>query len=218
MVSNSALDLDPESDSSVDTIDPSLPLAAKPKLAYDIMTLKSTRYLCATPQVTESLGPEDNSTTRTAAQEADELVRANDRGWELLQELEGQCMFYWAGWWSYRFCYGEGVKQFHQLQVRPGFAAHPPVEDTSVTGFVLGSVDASVARLQKQETPAAREEDNKGLARSKAIGKIQVRGESRFLSQRLRGGDVCDLTGEDRMIEVQVLITLPFESSPRPSD
>jgi protein OS-9 len=36
------------------------------------------------------------------------------------------------------------------------------------------------------------------------VGKLAVKGQSRYLVQHLAGGTVCDLTGEERSIEVQV--------------
>nr|GFD60541.1 hypothetical protein [Tanacetum cinerariifolium] len=72
------------------------------------------------------------------AEEEKELVRAADRGWELLEGMRGNCIYYLSGWWSYSFCYNNEVKQFHQLPPSRGVPIYPPVEDTSVHSFVLG--------------------------------------------------------------------------------
>ncbi|KAI4271516.1 MAG: hypothetical protein LQ337_005960, partial [Flavoplaca oasis] len=81
---------------------------------YESMKLNGRSYLCAIP--TLSITP-DNDTVKAKdkAEEAAELARATDRGWELLKEMEGNCMYFISGWWSYSFCYNADVKQFHQL-------------------------------------------------------------------------------------------------------
>lgn len=106
--------------------------------------------------------------------------------------MQGNCIYYWSGWWSYRYCYGQGVKQFHQLPSSHGVPVYPPVEDPAVPGFMLGAV---------QDQP--RHDSQENLSEDKAVGKLETRGESRYLVQRLAGGTVCDLTGRERRIEVQ---------------
>lgn len=106
--------------------------------------------------------------------------------------MQGNCIYYWSGWWSYRYCYGQGVKQFHRLTPSQGVPVYPPVEDPAVPGFMLGAV---------QDQP--RHDSQEKLSDDKAVGKLETRGESRYLVQRLAGGTVCDLTGRERRIEVQ---------------
>lgn len=164
--------------------------------------LNDMPYLCRIPIVEPTSAPVDANKTRSKHEEELELARANDRGWELLEGMQGNCIFYWSGWWSYSYCFGEGVKQFHQLPPGQGVPAYPPIEDPTVTGFQLGSVENSLP------------EDEKGLAKSKpgqaskALGNMEIRGGTRYLVQRLEGGSLCDLTGKSRRIEVQV-----FQSS-----
>jgi len=138
--------------------------------------------------------------------EEKELARANSRGWELLSEMQGNCIYFWGGWWSYQYCFGEGVKQFHQLPARPGTPAFPPVEDPNITGFILGQIEAEIPEQaeedEAQTTDVAQRKSQ--VAPTMAHGHLETRGENRYLVQRLGGGTTCDLTGKDRRIEVQV--------------
>lgn len=166
---------------------------------YDILKIEDDRYLCQIPQVAP-FEPEDVNTTLSKADEERELQRANERGWELLQGMHDNCIYYWSGWWSYSYCHGEGVKQFHQLPPRPGIPQYPPTEDPAVTGFVLGSTEDGIPKpeatgLQEREVSSSQ---------TTAMGSLETRGENRYLVQRLGGGTVCDLTGKDRRVEVQV--------------
>jgi len=181
-----------------------------PEYDYDVLTLKEQRYLCQIPLVNESIAqaasPND---TLSKVDEEQELARANNRGWELLQEMQGQCIYFWSGWWSYRYCYGQGVKQFHQVPPRPGIPAFPPMEDPTITGFMLGSIDGTANENEQKDDVAPGEsgvgERSKGeLAAFKAGGQLETRGENKYLVQRLGGGTMCDLTQKERRIEVQV--------------
>lgn len=183
-----------------------MPRAISQEYEYEIMTLRDKRYLCQIPQIDES-SAQDTNETLSREDEERELARANERGWSLLSEMQGHCIYFWSGWWSYRYCYGQGVKQFHQLAPQAGQPPYPPVEDPSVAGFMLGRVEETV----KQKTDAGVQNEieqssgkKRELAATKALGRLEVRGDNRYLVQKLVGGDACDLTGQNRRVEVQV--------------
>ncbi|KAH8701060.1 glucosidase II beta subunit-like protein-domain-containing protein [Talaromyces proteolyticus] len=167
---------------------------------YKEMTLDGLRYLCNIPRVSDTM--ENNSTAEAQAEdggnkteEENEITRATDRGLELLQEMEGTCMFYVSGWWSYSFCYKKAVKQFHALPAGPGVPNYPPMEDPATHSFVLG-------RFHQDEDEEDGETDQTKQPKTE-VAELQTKGESRYLVQRLGGGTTCDLTGAERKIEVQ---------------
>lgn len=173
---------------------------------YDILNMGSQRYLCQIPHVEPpELG--ETNTTISKAEEEMELARANDRGWALLEEMQGNCIYYWSGWWSYSYCFGHGVKQFHQLPARPGVPPYPPVEDPNVAGFVLGFTESG----DKNQEETGLQDGRVTEEQSEAMGSLETRGDNRYLVQKLGGGTVCDLTGKDRRVEVQVRSLLPHD-------
>lgn len=177
---------------------------------YERMILDGQPWLCRIPKVKK---PDETGTNETLskAEEEKELARANDRGWELLSGMQNNCVFFISGWWSYRFCYNQGVKQFHQLPPSRGVPVYPPMEDPGVPGFMLGTYEK---RLEDDD--AGKERDwagesaldmSEGAKRKYSKhGELVQRGESRYLVQKLGGGTLCDLTGKERKIEVQVCI------------
>lgn len=189
---------------------------------HEYMVLEGQRYLCSIPVVKKPEETAGRNDTLSQAEEQRELARATDRGWELLAPMQGNCVYFISGWWSYRFCYGQGVKQFHQLPPSRGVPVYPPVEDPNVDGFELGNYQLVAAKkaddsddvAPPQETGTAEEWDGESAldvseaAKTKHThsgnGDLVQRGESRYLVQRLAGGTQCDLTGKDRRIEVQV--------------
>lgn len=179
--------------------------------SYELMVLDSSPYLCSVPQV--HIEPKNKtSAADSKAEEEKELARAVDRGWELLKDLEGECMYFISGWWSYSFCYNTEVKQFHQLPAgRSGVPVFPPIEDQQVPSYVLGKFQSSnVPHSQaEQQRIGGRTEETQ---RPSDVARLQTKGDMRYLVQNLSGGTTCDLTGKHRRIEVQ------FHCNPQSAD
>jgi protein OS-9 len=181
------------------------------KLEYEMMIHHKQRYLCSIPQVEKHVEQTNENDTLSKAEQEKELARANDRGWELLSGMQGNCIYHMHGWWSYRFCYNKDVKQFHQLPPSRGMPVYPPVEDPNAQGYLLGRYDEKKAKHdvqaqseQKWEGEGALEVSEHATRKIGGQGELVTRGESRYLVQKLEGGTECDLTGKERKIEVQV--------------
>lgn len=168
-----------------------------------MMHLHNRRYLCTVPPVvTTSLNETAEAVAR--ADEEKELSRATVRGWELLQEMQGKCMYFISGWWSYQFCYNGQVKQFHQLAPQKGVPLYPPTEDSTTPSYILG-------RVRSPSDQGSREDRHRGSAGEIGDGRsgfesteLQTKGDMRYLVQKLGAGTICDITGKERRIEVQV--------------
>lgn len=181
------------------------------KLEYEMMIHHKQRYLCSIPQVETIVEQTNENDTLSKAEQEKELARANDRGWELLSGMQGNCIYYMHGWWSYRFCYNQDVKQFHQLPPSRGAPVYPPAEDPNEQEYLLGRYDESKLKGDVQAQSEERWEGEGALEVSEHAtrkvgrqGELVTRGESRYLVQKLAGGTECDLTGKERVIEVQV--------------
>ncbi|KAL8917029.1 MAG: hypothetical protein Q9208_008204 [Pyrenodesmia sp. 3 TL-2023] len=174
--------------------------------SYESMVLNGRSFLCTIPTVT---APTKNDTTKAKdkAEEAAELARATDRGWELLKDMEGNCMYFISGWWSYSFCYNTDVKQFHQLPPGKGAPIYPPVEDPSTPSYILGRFERRPQARSKKNTPRIdAPKDNTPPSphhQKSSTTQLRAKGDIRYLVQTLSGGTTCDLTGRDRKIEVQ---------------
>ena len=172
---------------------------------YEKLNLEGQPYLCSIPQISKPEGGSAENDTLTKLEQEKELARANERGWELLSGMQGQCVYFISGWWSYKFCFNDGVRQFHQLPPGRGTPVYPPVEDAEVPGFTLGSV-------KKEDKEAAKDGKGKEVqvgkkADGKPLGELVQRGDSTYLLQRLEGGTICDLTRKPRRIDVQVRVS-----------
>ena len=158
------------------------------------MIMDDRRLLCQIPHVTK----EDlNTTTNDQANESEqqkELARATDRGLELLREMEGKCMYYFSGWWSYSFCYRKQIKQFHALPAGRNVPQYPPMEDPTTSSFILGQFPAHMNSREEKQQQKQTQTD---------VAELHTKGGSRYLVQHLQGGTTCDLTGRARRVEVQ---------------
>ncbi|KAK3304802.1 glucosidase II beta subunit-like protein-domain-containing protein [Chaetomium strumarium] len=161
---------------------------------YELINSAPWRYLCAVPVIAPPPVLNRTATELAKAEEARELSRASAKGWELMSGLDGHCMYFMSGWWSYSFCYGKSVVQFHAI---PSNKGGPPVKDENSQEYVLGRIDG----LHGAQDPASPEGQTKSLTPPNA--QLQVKGDQRYLSQRLEHGTICDLTGRPRTIEVQ---------------
>ncbi|KAL4927876.1 PRKCSH domain-containing protein [Aspergillus undulatus] len=192
----------PLKDENADSIDEAS--EDEDELSYEELALGDRRYLCSIPVVHDG----ENNVIKEEVdvdEEKKELARATDRGLELLREMEGKCLYYVSGWWSYSFCYMNQIKQFHALPAGPGIPSYPPMEDHTTLSFILG-------RFPHEDGQEKGESDAKPEKPTTDLAELQTRGGSRYLVQHLDTGDVCDLTGQNRKIEVQ------FHCNPQSTD
>lgn len=170
------------------------------------MIMDDRRLLCQIPHVALD---DLNTTANNQANEAEhqkELARATDRGLELLREMEGKCMYYFSGWWSYSFCYRKQIKQFHALPAGRNVPQYPPMEDPTTHSFILGQFPAHMEANSKgedQQQQNQKQDQDQEQSPQTEVAELHTKGGSRYLVQHLRGGTTCDLTGRDRRVEVQ---------------
>ncbi|KAK9319279.1 hypothetical protein V1517DRAFT_333098 [Lipomyces orientalis] len=165
---------------------------------YETLTLQGEKFLCSLPILEPQTMLNASEKELSKSEEEKELRRAQASGWDLLEPLNGTCLYYMAGWWTYSFCHKVEVKQFHQLAPQKGVTLYPPKEDPHSKSYILGRVP------QQKSSDEVGGEDG-GSARS-SLGEettVQSAGEMRYLVQKIGGGSVCDLTGRERKIEIQ---------------
>ncbi|EFX06512.1 misfolded glycoproteins degradation protein [Grosmannia clavigera kw1407] len=174
---------------------------------FEIVNMASSRYLCSIPVLAPPPAPNQTATELAKLEEAKELSRASVRGVELVNGLAGECMYYISGWWSYSFCYGKEVVQFHALTAKTG----KPVKDPHSQEYILGRMleDAEHAR-QTQKSRKMNDldvqkphGDDAGHNNDQYGTELQVKGDQRYMVQHLGAGTICDLTNRERTIEVQ---------------
>ncbi|TQS34326.1 hypothetical protein Golomagni_05295 [Golovinomyces magnicellulatus] len=167
---------------------------------YELLHLQGVPHLCSIPIIGLS-SPNKTTERDTRAAERQELARATEKAWELLQGLEGSCLYYVSGWWSYSFCFNSEVTQFHHLTLQPG-KQEPPKRDPTTKQFVLGKAIST-----KDSRPQSRRQTN-GLmdmhgGKQTPKLELQYKGGTRYLVQKMDSGTICDLTNKPRRIEIQ---------------
>ncbi|KIV77654.1 hypothetical protein PV11_09441 [Exophiala sideris] len=164
---------------------------AYPSGTYERLLLNGYPHLCFIPEAKAGV----NNGTREEPSVGDrekELDRAVTRASELLQGMSSnQCLYYSTGWWTYSFCYNSQVTQFHALPPGANGRVWPPQEDPTTPSYVLGKFEA-------QKKPESAGQNDFTLSTE-----VKSQAETNYLVQRLEGGTPCDLTGNNRKIEVQ---------------
>jgi len=174
---------------------------------YTLLTLPPATYLCSIPLLAPPPPPNQTFTALLRAEEARERDRASASGWSIINaSLDGHCLYYMSGWWSYSFCYNRDIVQFHALPNGLKTAGAPPVRDPQSAEYVLGRVHYDHHPHQPE---GGGEEEREGTTGTKELSapppnsELAVKDNQRYLVQRLDGGTLCDLTGRERTIEVQ---------------
>lgn len=168
---------------------------------HERMWLHDQEYLCTIPLVDAPVRNE-TSEAEALAEEKKELARATDRGWELLQNLEGNCLYFISGWWSYSFCYNSEVTQFHQLAPQAGRPPFPPQRDPTYPQYILGKVKSNM-KDKEDEWGNEAEVHKEQKPTDPPTTELQVKGDTRYLVQKMEDGTTCDLTGKPRRVEIQ---------------
>ncbi|EPE03048.1 glucosidase ii beta subunit-like protein [Ophiostoma piceae UAMH 11346] len=198
---------------------------------FELINMPPLQYLCSVPVLAPPPGaPNQTATDLARAAEARELARASDRGTDIINTLESECMYYAAGWWSYSFCYGQEIVQFHAVQGKNGKAMKDPHSMEYVLGRMKSRQERDTAMEAEEGSASDKDMDkDKGYkdmrtsdvdvqkpirSSSDDVPKkkkkldvhkteLQVKGDQKYMVQRLGGGTVCDLTGRDRTMEIQ---------------
>jgi len=102
---------------------------------------------------------------------------------EVVQEfLLGQhCLYGGSGWWKYEFCYGQKVDQYHEEKGEK--------QSTKKTVLNLGRFNLDKHREWIDQNP------------NKKPKSLETR---KHVSHFYSGGDICDITGKPRHVEVKL--------------
>ncbi|KAI0010098.1 glucosidase II beta subunit-like protein-domain-containing protein [Xylariaceae sp. FL0662B] len=171
--------------------------------SYEVMSMPPHRYLCAIPVIESPPELNKTATELAKAEEARERARASSHGWDLMNGLDGTCLYYMSGWWSYSFCYGQDVVQFHAL---PASVKHgPPMRDPNTAEYVLGRAADPHSTSRSSRRGQSPQPNDKGQPAgvTPPNTELQIKGDQRFLVQKMGDGTICDLTGRERTIEIQ---------------
>lgn len=189
---------------------------------YERIRLGSQEYLCSIP---EAIPHNDTVNIPSQEEQEQEVIRATAHGWHLLKGMEGSCIFFNTGWWTYSFCFNQSIKQFHSLPPGRQIPLWPPMEDKTVQSYVLGSFrdPTGAQKANGKKTTELREREKPGVTAAADVGdrkavntgqanttetglaRLEQKGDLKYMVQELSGGTTCDLTGKPRRVEVQVL-------------
>uniref|UniRef100_A0A060T6U3 Endoplasmic reticulum lectin n=1 Tax=Blastobotrys adeninivorans TaxID=409370 RepID=A0A060T6U3_BLAAD len=140
---------------------------------YHRIVLKGHDYLCDLPDNITDLTVNSVPSTTDI-----DVVEVASKARELLALSPSvKCIYHTVGYWTYELCYDTGIRQFHALPLEQAGGLPKPYPNTPV--YHLG-------RFSHQSDWT-----------------VKTSGDSVYASQTLGGGTICDLTGKDRVTEVQ---------------
>ena len=147
---------------------------------YEYMRTGDKRYLCIVPKIEqeEEQDQRNDLANLSSSQVSTDVEVVKSRAVGLLEPLTNSCLYLNSGYWTYAVCYERYVQQFHS-EITELNKAPVPQENTPI--YYLG----------KYETG-----DKDSLLAESVDGVT-------YFAQRLGNGTICDLTGEERTVEVR---------------
>ncbi|GAA5936038.1 Yos9p [Sporobolomyces koalae] len=205
------------------TDDKAPPRLDSPVQHHVLRTPSGQAFICTVPKdsptrSTEQQDEEETTRVQDARARQLELERGLEHGLRLLEPMKHRCIYLQQNWFTYSFCYGSQIRQFHAIQV----AGSPiPKEDPNNEAYILGKspeptslapvpprVKYGSGSLQMKK-PELGEDDAASRPRIPSrLGGHQgsiadADHEGRYLVQMYESGTICDKTGLPRTVEVQ---------------
>lgn len=169
-------------DNQVDTYIQSI--KALTNYEVEFMKLQNDTYVCTLPILKqEEIESDEQQEIKTWSDI--EQQEAKNIATEAMSVMSDKCIYFSKDWWTYSFCYGKDVMQFH-LDDLFIISSRPPEPGPGVMSFVLGQFETN----------------SNGTITSDI--EVVSDGDVSYLSYTLNQGTVCDLTNKARSIEVQV--------------
>ncbi|SCZ93195.1 BZ3500_MvSof-1268-A1-R1_Chr6-2g08521 [Microbotryum saponariae] len=182
-------------------------------------------FLCTVPSVSEDeVEHSVKESTKDAVARQEERERGLENGLALLEPLRTQCLYSKKNWFTYSFCYGKHIRQFHELRVA---GSVEPVEDVNNWSYTLGRYPAPQPAIEKVSPPrhvGGGTGNHNGRAHPATwapgtISSVSTRAPGTlgggpemglgddegglYLTQIWDDGTICDKTGLPREVEVQ---------------
>ncbi|KWU43596.1 hypothetical protein RHOSPDRAFT_26267 [Rhodotorula sp. JG-1b] len=107
-----------------------------------LRTPSGQAFLCTVPVVAEERKTVDAQAEKDALVQAAERDRGLANGLALLEPMRNGCLYLRQGWFTYSFCYGSEIRQFHEIRVA---GAIGPSEDPDSEAYSLGLMPESTA-------------------------------------------------------------------------
>ncbi|GAA6064660.1 hypothetical protein JCM10212_002133 [Sporobolomyces blumeae] len=162
-------------------------------------------FLCTVPSV--SIASKQKAQAQADLDEQTRAVqrqRGLERGLALLEPMRAGCIYLKQNWFTYSFCYGSEIRQFHEVRV----AGSPtPKEDPNSDAYVLGHApEPTTYNTNPKYGSGSHEIAKKDATIPSRLGGgdgFALGDGGRYLSQMWEGGTICDKTGLPRTVEVQ---------------
>ncbi|KAF9964218.1 Protein OS-9 [Mortierella alpina] len=167
--------------------------------------VRGQRWICTIPpkQVQHVKTP-----PKKTPQEMEEQNRMSvKKGLELLDHLTGHCLRTTHDYWTYEYCHKKHIRQFHadiqNGQLVPASAASthtlalyqpPPAE-------IQGHPDNEGSLQQRDSSSSS--SSSSSTTQAGTVTELAVSNDQKYLVQQWGQGEICDLTGAPRKVQVR---------------
>lgn len=175
-----------------------------PQESIQMKTEFGERFLCSLPHP----APEESILTDAEYQltEKERLKQGLARGKELLAPIK--CIYYTNGWFTYEYCHGRHIRQFHRPP--PKLGTHNRAERPPLFEYYLGrnsrSEDAAATspktRNNHDRTNKENEIEKTDVVDGEEFAQVGLEDGTIYITFNYNDGTLCDVTGKRRTAKV----------------
>ncbi|KAI9028964.1 glucosidase II beta subunit-like protein-domain-containing protein [Phycomyces nitens] len=171
---------------------------------FMMMSTYGQPFLCTIPNVDAEGDKEKRQRQIKEHMKQENTHGSIERGLQLLEPLSKGCLYFTLhGYWTYEYCHGQHVRQFHEERIAQGENGQPDTKREGAS-FYLGLYPGTTESSDLVQKNTVKQGTNI-QQRSKSTPETSLHhvGDKRYLVQKWGGGTQCDITKEPRTIEVQ---------------
>ncbi|KAF9110619.1 Protein OS-9 [Mortierella sp. AM989] len=158
------------------------------------------KWACTIPSV--QIQVDKPEPEKTPEEMREEKRRSVKRGLELLDNLSGRCLLTRIDYWTYEYCHKKRIRQFNAHNVNGKWE---PTSEAAT--HVLATYQPPPSEIQSEantgDQSQSQASSSPSTQRVATTTELKVTNERKYLAQYWDYGDVCDLTGAYRKVEVQ---------------
>ncbi|KAF9574040.1 Protein OS-9 [Mortierella alpina] len=169
--------------------------------------VRGQRWICTIP-------PKQTQQVKTPLKKTPQETAEQDRlsvkkGLELLDHLTGHCLRTTHDYWTYEYCHKKHIRQFHaeiengQLVPASEALTHTLALYQPPAAEIQGHPNNEGSLQQRDSSASSSSSSSSSTTQAGTVTELVVSNDQKYLVQQWGQGEICDLTGVPRKVQVR---------------